>query len=164
MPTKWTIAPNAGLLPVRFRDSSETVWKTSFLGQPERVLPGASGEKTEVRSLYRPMISYRDERVFHISVGRRTSGVVFETLDVFESDPRTVLQAFEKANRSPGFVQLGFTVFGALNISVEGFYLDGEDAYFDPNSGEQDDRIVILHAPGTLEIFDDLPKTTISFF
>ena len=110
------------------------------------------------------MISYRDERVFHISVGRRTSGVVFETLDVFESDPRTVLEAFEKANRSPGFVQLGFTVFGALNISVEGFYLDGEDAYFDPNSGEQDDRIVILHAPGTLEIFDDLPKTTISFF
>ncbi len=161
---QWRIAPNEGLLPVQFGETAESIGTLPNLGAVTQVLPGGAGETTEFRGLAEPTISYRDNGVFYIAVGRQTANVLFEGTDVFAVPPRTALQAFETANDGPGFVQLDRVVFQRLGLAIEGFYFLDEDAYFDPESGAQDDRLVILHAPGTLEIFDDLPRTVVTFF
>ena len=163
-PIRWIVEPNTGLLPLKFGDTPEMVSDLTELGPPDRVIPTAPEQRTEFRSLAHPTVSYREDRVFHIAVGTHVSNVIFDELDVFQSDVRSVLQAFETANGTQGFVQLGFLVFENLNISAEGFYLEQEDAYFDPSGEEQDDRSLIIHAPGTLETFDDMPKVYLTFF
>lgn len=163
-PATWTVAPNEGLLPIRFGMSSEAVASLPQLGAPHRIMPNGPDQKTEFRSFAHPSVSYQDNKVFYIAVGKHVSPVLFRDLDVFASPPRDSLQAFETANGQPGFLQLGFLIFENLNLSLEGFYLEHEDAYFDPASEDQDDRMVILHAPGTREHFDDLPRVTLTLF
>ena len=160
----WIIAPTEGVLPVRFGDTLETVASITQLGEIEKSMPSEPDTITEFRALNEPTISYRDDQVFYIAVGHRTPNVKFGKVDVFGQEPRLVLQAFEAVNGSPGFVQLGQVVFEALNVTLEGFYLPKEDAFYDPASLEQDDRLIILNAPGTLDVFDNLPKTMLSFF
>lgn len=159
----WTISPKEGLLPVRFGDAPEQVATSAALGPVPRSLPGLPGEATEFRGLEEPTISYRENKVFYIAVGYQTRRVQFGDVRAFTDAPRTVLQAFERVNRQAGFVQLGSVVFEGLNLSVEGYYMLPEDAYFDPDGQDQDDRVIVLHAPGTVEVFDNMPKTLVTF-
>lgn len=160
---EWTVRPNEGLLPVKFGDSPDQVGLLPNLSAVTRTMPSADGVLTEMRALDTPAISYKDGRVFYIAVGRRTSHVGFGTLDVFQSTVVEVLQAFEEAQGTPAFVQLGRIVFETLNISIEGFYDEEADAVFKAGGTQQDDRTLIMHAPGTLQVFDGLPKTPVSF-
>ena len=109
-------------------------------------------------------MTYRDGEVVFVATGPASLPVLLEGVDVFQNDTRIALQAFEKANGSKPFFQLGSVNFPSLNLAMTGFYNIREDRYYDPTSGEQDDRVLSMFAPGAMPVFPDFPKTEITFF
>lgn len=162
--TKWSVEPDVGILPIKFGMTESEVSEASGLGRAKDTIVEDDGLVTHFWGLGDPNVAYRDGKVVFIATGPASIPVLIGDVEVFQDDTRTALQAFEKANGDKPFHQLGSVNFTHLNLAMTGFFDFREDRYYDPMSGEQDDRVISLFAPGTMIEFPDIPKTEITFF
>lgn len=99
------------------------------------------GAINEYRTISVPNFSYRDAKLIFISTGWQVKDVTWAGMQVYQDDPKAVLQALERANGG-ALVGLGVVTFPNLGLDTTGFYSEKEDSFYDPASGEQDDRAV----------------------
>lgn len=166
----WTISPGIGLLPAKFGMSRVEIAQINGLSANPRYrietgfVPEDAEYGVESREPHEPSFNYRDGICDRLSAGWRVPNVIFQGFSIFDVSSRAFLAALEEANGKPGVLVLGFLEYRNINISIEGFYLDRDDRFFDKaEMRDQDDRIVIMHAPGPIERFEGAAERPISF-
>ncbi len=159
----WQIAPNEGLLPVRFGDTPDAVAALPGMPAVERSVPQFGGGVTEQRGPLVPSIGYTEGAVTYIAAVADVPRVRFGELDVFAAPPNEVLAALEEANGAPPGLTFDTLEFVALNVSCTGYYFPREDRLFDRERDDQDDRVMILRAPGTRVVVPGVDPVPISF-
>lgn len=160
---RWQIAPNEGLLPLRFGMSPADVAALDVLGPITARDTDFLGDVSQFHALEEPMMIFRTDIAIHFSANRYVKNVYWGDLPVFEQEAKAMLALMEEANGAPPILQLGTLHFMALNLTTQGFFLDWEDRFYDPARQEQDDRIVSLHMPGTLELMDEEQQQPVTF-
>ena len=143
---RWEIQPHVGLGPVRLgMAQAEIAGFDTDAGAPILVEEDF-GFVIEHRPHYTPKCEYQDGKLVDIDTHANDKiDVVIDGIDVFATSPRALLAHLAEKN---GGVALshGAVVFAKLGIVTGGFWINKEYRYWDPVSGEQDDR--------TLAIFD----------
>jgi hypothetical protein len=141
----WEIKPFVGLGPVLFGMTEAGVAALGpALGPVERRLVEPDGSVNEHRGMGAPTLSYRNGRVCYIAAGWRVGDVIWQGIDVFQADPKTVVQMLEVANGGAE-VGLGSLSFGNLGLSADGFYVPKTRRFFRRTSADQDDRSIALY-------------------
>jgi hypothetical protein len=120
--------------------------------------------KTEQRDLWSPTLSYMDDKLIFISVGNHTKHAIFETINIFEENPRDILVHLEKSNGGAKFSN-PTVFFDKKGMALHEFYFTdhlGTPQFFDPEANEQDDRAIRLYPIGGMD--DEMEDcTSVSF-
>lgn len=66
-------------------------------------------------------LAFRDNLLFQIGAVRHSEGITYKNIDIFESDPISVLRKME-TDAGGAFEMYGFIVYPGLGISLTGFH------------------------------------------
>lgn len=137
---RWEIKPFVGLGPIRFGMTPQEVGGfDNVIGTVRKTYSGYDGSWNERRAISMPNFGYVNNQLIFIGTAWPMKDVFWNGLEVYQSDPKSVLQALERANCGAKII-FGVVTFDHLGIEVSGFYLEKENKFYDPASGEQDDR------------------------
>jgi hypothetical protein len=140
----WEIKPFVGLGSVLFGMTDAEV---AALGPTPGPLLNRwvedDGTVIEYREMDEPTISYCNGRVCFIAAVPKVENVIWQGINVFQLEPKTLLQLLEMANGGAR-VGLGFVLFENLGLRADGFYFHKERQFFRLNSDDQDDRCIAL--------------------
>lgn len=150
--TRWDVKPFIGLGPLKFGMSPHDVAAfNSEIGEIIHV-DDMFGFRAEHRPYYTPKCEYKEEALVSIDTHRNEKfSIFFEDLDVYESDPALVIKSLSQRNGGAKS-HFGSILFENLGINIRGFYLIEEQAFFRPDSS-QDDRTLAIFSRGTLDHF-----------
>lgn len=120
--TFFELYPNKGAGLIRFGMSPDDVKK--ILGECDSIKIDKIKRLTEFRSFMN--LSYTSlpmQGVNHIGFGRQMNNVIFDGINVFASEPNTVIMKLMEYDDSP-YLSLGMVFFMKLKISLTGFHDD----------------------------------------
>ena len=120
------------------------------LGPIRREFSNPDGTAEEYRLLSDPICIFKDNALASVEIGRRAKDVQFGKIAIFAEPPRVVLKALESANGGAAHF-VGSIMFHTLGINTGSFFFPHSFSYFDPASGEQDDRSINVFAKGEFD-------------
>lgn len=150
MTLNWDILPNEGIGPVRFgMTPAEVVASHPRIGRPEKTHQEFDGSTMEFRGLNSPRLSYMDGRVRDIDTDFSVPDVRLGDMDIYSSEPRSVMQRLFEMNGHEALIGLGSVFFPHICINTGGFYDERRRRFAIPDAVDEDDTRGLAVLPDT---------------
>jgi len=144
----WSIAPGLGLGPLRLGMTREDIEALPVMGRPQHLYRGSGGRQMEYRGLALPICEYSDGALVRIVSSRHVPGVRFDGMEVFATDPLSLVRAMESQLGAVTLCQEQLC-FPTAGLILGGFYEPHDRRFFQPEIEYHDERSVSLYRPGT---------------
>jgi hypothetical protein len=150
---RWNIEPYVGIGPLKFGMTQQQVGQ--ILDPLHAVIathPAYDGSINEHRALEIPACNYVSGALNELNFNWRVKDVLYGKIEIFNSDPRYLLQELEKINGGAK-MDLGMILFDKLGIRTSGFYRSEDNHFHLLGSKVQDDRAVAVFRKGSFDAF-----------
>ena len=135
----WEITPLVGLGPLKFGMSPKEVARIEGLGPVTDSHTAYDNSLNEFRTMDVPVCNYVDGLLAAVDTNHLVENVKLDGIDVYQTSPERLVKMLERLNRGAK-IGLGSILFNEIGINISGFYLEEEAKFFDPGTGDIDER------------------------
>ena len=151
----WNVLPLIGLGPVMLgMQPAQVASVLDPLGPISRTIKEDALSFSESRSLNQPFVTYENGTVCSIDTRPFMKNVLYEGIDVFISDPLTIVKTLQKNNKGLRYA-VGSYMFLSLGILLNGYANPGSDgmSVFDESDDnyDPDERSLTIWKAGAFD-------------